>query len=128
MSRANFAYKLQAFYGFPTCGLANMCYTFLCFHTALEVNERNILNVFHKAKFADGDWEALAEQLINPFAVQNIKASHPESAALCMKDFISQWLQSDLIPSWEKLAIAVAYIKQYGEATAANVRYYAGIN
>ena len=120
-------WQLQAFYGFPTCGLANMCYTFLCFHTALELNERNIVNVLHEAMFVDGDWEALGLQLIHPSAIRNIRASHHGSAALCMMDTISQWLQSDLEPSWEKLAEAVVKVEGYGEATAAIVRHKAGI-
>ena len=85
---------------------------------------RNILNVLHEAMFADGDWEALGLQLIHYSAVRTIRANHHGSATLCMIDTISQWLRTDLEPSWEKLAVAVAKVE--GSA-AAIVRRNAGI-
>ena len=108
--------------------MANMCYTFLCFHTALVLNVKNVVDVLHEAEFADDDWELLGLQLsIQPSALQNIRASHHGSAALCMVDTIAQWSQSDFEASWEKLAEAVAKVGGYGEATAAIVRHKAGI-
>ena len=129
MSRANFACKqLQAFYGFPTCGLANMCYTFFCFHTALELNVRNIMNVLHEANFSDADWHPLGLQLIDNHAVlMTIGADNPGSVTFCMVDTIVQWLKTDLEASWEKLAEAVAKVRGYGEATANVVQHRAGI-
>ena len=105
-----------------------MCYTFLCFHTALELNVRNVVNVLHEAEFADGDWELLGLQLfIQDSALRKIRADHHGSAAHCMESTIAQWSQSDFEASWEKVAEAVAKVRGYGEATAAIVRHKAGI-
>ena len=93
----------------------------------MELNNRNILNVLHKAKFADGHWELLGEQLIKRPALLTIGASRHYQASLCMIDMISRWLQTDTEASWEKLAVAVAKVEEYGEATANVVRKKAGI-
>ena len=44
-----------------------------------------------------------------------------------MIDAISQWLQSDLKASWEKLAEAITKVGGYGEATVKAVQQKAGI-
>ena len=93
----------------------------------MELDERNILNVLHEAKFSDAHWELLSEQLIGGPALLNIRANHPGDPNLCMIDTISQWLMTDLEASWEKLAGAVAKVVEYGEATADIVRRIAGI-
>ena len=95
-------------------------------HTGLNLDTRNVLNVLHEAGFADADWELLAQQLIEHTALLNIKADCDKST-LRMTGTISQWLRTDLKPSWEKLAEAVAKIERYGEATAECVRLNAGI-
>ena len=38
---------------------------YVCFHTAMKLDEKNVLNLLHEAKFADGDWELLGQQLID---------------------------------------------------------------
>ena len=78
---------------------------------------RDVLNVLHAAGFSDGDWYQLGQQLIETADLKTIKANHHE-ASNCMIDTISQWLQSDLKASWEKLAEAVTKVGGYGEATA----------
>ena len=93
----------------------------------MELNDRNILNVLHDAEFADAHWELLGEQLIKHSALLNIRANRHGEVSLCMIDTISQWLRTDIEPSWEKLAKAVAKVEQYGEATADSVREKAGI-
>ena len=106
-----------------------MCYIFsICFHTGKkELNNRNILNVLHKAEFADAHWELLGEQLIKHSALLNIRENRHGQASLCMIDTIAQWLRTDTAKSWEKLAEAVAQVGEYGEATADTVRREAGI-
>ena len=91
-----------------------------------ELNERNVLNVLHAARFSDGDWYQLGQQLIETADLKRIKASDCEPSN-CMIDAISQWLQSDLKASWEKLAEAVTRVGGYGEATAKAVRQKAAI-
>lgn len=93
----------------------------------MDLNNRNILNVLHKAEFADGHWELLGEQLIKRPALLTIGANRYYQASLCMIDTISQWLRTDTERSWEKLAAAVAKVEEYGEATANVVRKKAGI-
>ena len=44
-----------------------------------------------------------------------------------MCDTISQWLRTNTEQSWEKLADAVAWTGEYGEATAASILQKAGI-
>ena len=91
-----------------------------------ELNVRNGLNVLHEAGFSDGDWYQLGQQLIEMASLKTIKANHHE-ASNCMIDTISQWLQTDLKASWEKLAEAVTKVGGYGEATAKAVQQKAGI-
>ena len=93
---------------------------------AKELDVKNIVNVLHEAKFADGDWAQLGLQLIDHFDSTTIRADH-DRASDCMIDTISQWLKSDTKASWEKLAEAVSKVGGYGEATAASVQEKAGI-
>ena len=106
-----------------------VCCTFsLFFHAAkMELNDRNILNVLHRAKFADAHWELLGMQLISYSALCNIRANRSGQANLCMIDTIAQWLKTDRAKSWEKLAEAVAKVEGYGEVTVDTVRREAGI-
>ena len=86
------------------------------------------MDILHEARFADGDWENLGQQLmIKHHALKTIKVNHPGQSSLCMSDTISQWLNNDLAASWEKLAKAVSKVEGYGEATAHTVRQKAGI-
>ena len=91
-----------------------------------ELDVRNVLNVLHEAGFSDGHWFQLGQQLIETTNLMTIKANHHE-ASDCMIDAISQWIQSDLKASWEKLAEAVTRVGGYGEATAKAVRQKAEI-
>ena len=84
------------------------------------------MNVLHEAKFSDGHWELLGQQLIQHSAIQTIRADYHHGAD-CMIETIAQWLRTDIGASWEKLAEAVARVEEYGEATAAIVRHKAGI-
>ena len=94
----------------------------------MELNERNILNVLHKADFSDADWDFLGQELkIKRANLSTIKANHFGQTENCMVDTITQWLRTDLEASWERLAEAVAELQQYGEATANKVREKAGI-
>ena len=100
----------------------------LFFVTAKDLSEKNILNVLHTAQIADADWERIGMQLIEGrAALRNIRANRQGEASLCMIDTISQWLRTDLNPSWEKLAEAVESVEDYGKATADVVRRNAGI-
>ena len=92
-----------------------------CFSLFPELKVKNVLNVLHEARFSDGHWFQLGQQLIETTNLMTIKANHHE-ASNCMIDAISQWLQSDLKASWEKLAEAVTRVGGYGEATAKAVR------
>ena len=77
------------------------------------------MNVLHKATFADADWEKIGQQLsIKHHVLKTIRADHPGQSSLCMSYTISQWLNNDLEPSWEKLAEAVSKVEGYGEAIA----------
>ena len=100
-----------------------MCAAFSLFP---GMNERNILNVLHEAGFSDGDWFQLGQQLIETANLKAIKANHHQVSD-CMIYTISQWLQSDVEKSWEKLAEAVTKVEGYGEATAKAVRQKGGI-
>ena len=103
-------------------------FSFFGFHTAkMELNDKNIVNVLHKADFADAHWELLGKQLIKRSPLVNIRANRLGDPSLCMIDTISQWLRTDAAKSWEKLADAVAKVEEYGEATADIVRQEAGI-
>ena len=93
----------------------------------MKLDVANILNVLHKAGFADAHWELLGQRLINISALLTIGTDRHYQASLCMIDTISQWLRTDTEASWEKLAGAVAKLQQYGEATANKVREKAGI-
>ena len=88
---------------------------------------KNIVNVFHEAKFADGDWPQLGLQLINLASLTVIDANYYGDSWHCMINTIYQWLKMDCEASWEKLAEAVAKVRGYGEATADIVRQNAGI-
>ena len=101
-------------------------FCYFCFHTATKLDERNVLNVLHEAKFSDGDWEQLGQQLINRASLTTIRADRHGDSSLCMSDTISQWLRTDTDASWEKLAEAVAKVEKYGKATAAIVLEKAG--
>ena len=92
---------------------------------AEELDVKNVVNVLHEAKFADGDWAQLGLQLIDHFDSTTIRADH-DRASDCMSHTISQWLKSDPKTSWEKLAEAVSKVGGYGEATANIVRQKAG--
>ena len=92
-----------------------------CLSLFPDLNVRNALNVLHQAGFSDGDWFQLGQQLIETANLRTIKANHHE-ASNCMIETISQWLQSDLKASWEKLAEAVTKVEGYGEATAKAVQ------
>ena len=111
--------------------LAIMCSTFPLFYTAaakMELNQKNILNVLHKADFSDADWELLGQELmIKQSILSNIRANRFGQASLCVMDTIAQWLRTDTAQSWEKLAGAVAQMQKYEEATADIVRQEAGI-
>ena len=93
----------------------------------MELNDRNVLNVLHKAEFADAHWELLGKQLIKRSALLNIRANRHGDSSLCIMDTITQWLRTDAAKSWEKLAEAIAKVEEYGEATADIVRQDAGI-
>ena len=96
-------------------------------HAGLELNVRNIVNVLHEAGFSDGHWEQLGQQLIEYGTLATIRANRHGDSHHCMSDTIFQWLKNDLEASWEKLAKAVAMVKEYGETTADRVRGKAGI-
>ena len=96
------------------------------FFLAKELNVKNVVNVLHEAKFADGDWAQLGLQLIDHFNSATISADHGK-ASDCMIHMIFQWLRTDTKVSWEKLAAAVTKVKGYGEATAASILQKAGI-
>jgi len=91
-----------------------------------ELNVRNALNVLHETGFSDGDWFQLGQQLMETSNLRTIEANY-HKVSDCMIHTISQWLQSDLKASWEKLAEAVTKVGGYGEATAKAVRQKAGI-
>ena len=97
-----------------------------CFFLFPELKVKNVLNVLHEAGFSDGHWFQLGQQLIETTSLMTIRANHHE-ASDCMIDTISQWLQSDLKASWEKLAEAVTRVGGYGEATAKAVQQKAEI-
>ena len=108
-----------------------ICSTFPLFHTAaakMELNQRNILNVLHKADFSDADWEFLGQELkIKQANLSTIKANRFGQANHCMVDTITQWLNTDTEASWERLAEAVATVQGYGEVNADTIRREAGI-
>ena len=83
---------------------------------------RNVVNVLHEAKFADGDWELLGLQLIKYTDLTTIKTDRHGKPGLCMMDMVSQWLKTDLEPSWDILAEAIEKVEGYGKATAKVVR------
>ena len=101
---------------------------FPLFPSAKELDEKNIVNVLHAAKFADGDWELLGLQLIKRTDhLTTIKADRDGKSNRCMMDMVSQWLKTELEPSWGKLAEAVEKVDGYGKATAKVIRQKAGI-
>ena len=91
-----------------------------------DLSVRSVLNVLHEAGFSDGDWFQLGQQLIETTNLKTIEANY-HKVSDCMIETISQWLQSDLKASWEKLAEAVTKVGGYGEATAKAVLQKAGI-
>ena len=93
----------------------------------MKLDIANILNVLHKAGFADAHWELLGQRLIKNSALLTIGADRNYRASLCMIDTISWWLRTDTEASWEKLAGVVAEVEEYGEAIANKVREKAGI-
>ena len=95
---------------------------FPLFPPAKELDVRNIVNVLHEAKFGDGDWELLGLQLIEYTDLTTIESKRRGKPGLCMMDMVSQWLKTDLQPSWDKLAEAVEKAEGYGKATAQIVR------
>ena len=86
-----------------------------------ELVVKNVLNVLHEAGFSDGDWYQLGQQLIEMADLKTIDANR-RKVSDCMADTISQWLQSDIEASWEKLAEAVSKVGGYGEVTAKAVQ------
>ena len=86
-----------------------------------ELVVRNVLNVLHEAGFSDGDWYQRGQQLIEMADLKTIDANR-HKVSDCMVDTISQWLQSDIEASWEKLAEAVSKVGGYGEVTAKAVQ------
>ena len=100
---------------------------FPLFPPAKELDVKNIVNVLHEAEFADGDWELLGLQLIKHTDLTTIEANRRGKASLCMMDMVSQWLKTELEPSWNKLAEAIKMVEGYGKATAKVVRQKAGI-
>ena len=100
---------------------------FPLFPLAKELDVKNIVNVLHEAEFADGDWELLGLQLIKHTDLTTIEANRRGKASLCMMDMVSQWLKTELEPSWNKLAAAIEKVEGYGKATAKVVRQKSGI-
>ena len=98
-----------------------------CFHKAIQLDERNVLNVLQGAKFSAGHWEQLGLQLIDCTSLTTIAANHRGNSTLCMSDTVSQWLRTDTEASWENLADAVTWVEGYGDATAASVLQKAGV-
>lgn len=96
-------------------------------HAGLELNLRNIVNVLHETGFSDGHWEQLGQQLIEYDTLATFRTNRHGDCSLCLSDTISRWLNNDLDKSWEKLAEAVARVKEYGQATADCVKQKAGI-
>ena len=88
---------------------------------------KNIVNVLRDAKFADGDWEQLGQQLIDHASLTTITANRHGNCCQCMSDTIFQWLAKDTEASWERLAESISKVGRYGEATAVIVREKAGI-
>ena len=103
-----------------------LSFFFAEFPQAKQLNVKNVVNVLHEAKFADGDWPKLGLQLIDHSALTTIKSDYGESS-LCMIETISRWLKTNSEASWEKLAKAVTKVGGYGEATANIVRQKTGI-
>ena len=88
---------------------------------------KNIVNILHEAEFADGHWELLGMQLIECRALTTIKSNRHGEASLCMMDTVSQWLNNEFEPSWQKLSEAVEKVEKYGKRTAKVVRQKAGV-
>ena len=106
--------------------MTSLATIFSLFPVAKELNVKNVVNVLHEAKFADGDWPKLGLQLIDHTALATIKSDYGESS-LCMIETISRWLKTDSEASWEKLAEAVLKVGRCGEATANIVQEKGGI-
>ena len=97
----------------------------MCFCFVSELNERNILNVLHKAKFSDEDWFKLGGMLVkNSANLRAIRSRHCD-AGNCMIDMVDRWLRSDLNASWESLAKALDNVVG-GEKAAGMARQNAG--
>ena len=66
--------------------LDQSCYDLLFLFAELlgkELDVKNIVNVLHEAKFADGDWAQIGLQLIEHFDSTAIRADH-DRAGFCM--------------------------------------------
>ena len=97
------------------------CVVYLCFVS----DEKNVLNVLHKAGVSDEDWYQLGCNLVTKTAdLRAIRASYCD-AGNCMIDMVDQWLRSDLNASWENLAKALDNVTGCKEA-AAKVRQNTG--
>ena len=111
----------------PLTSLAMICLFFPAESPlAKELNVKNIVNVLHEAKFADGDWAQLGLQLTDHFALTTIKADHSQTVH-CLIETVSQWLKTDREASWKKLAEAVTKVVGCGNATADIIQQKAGI-
>ena len=98
----------------------------MCFCFASELNERNILNVLHEAKFSDEDWFKLGGMLVkNSANLRAIRSRHCD-AGNCMIDMVDRWLRSDLNASWESLAKALDNVVG-GKEAAVMARQNAGV-
>ena len=100
-----------------TCIGQTIMLQFPLFPSAKELDVKNIVNVLHEAEFADGDWELLGLQLVKHTDLATIDANRHGKVSLCMIDMVSQWLKTELEPSWNKLAEAVEKVEGYGKAT-----------
>ena len=97
----------------------------MCFCFASELNERNILNVLHEAKFSDEDWFKLGGMLVkNNANLRAVRSRHCD-AGNCMIDMVDRWLRSDLNASWESLARALDNVVG-GEKAAGMARQNTG--
>ena len=90
-----------------------------------ELNEKNVLNVLHKAEFSDEDWYKLGCNLVTNNAELRAIRTHYCDAGDCMIDMVDQWLRSDLKASWDNLAKALDNVTGC-DGAAAKVRQNTG--
>ena len=90
-----------------------------------ELNEKNVLNVLHKAKFSDADWYKLGSKLVKNDADLRAIRAHYCDAGDCMIDMVAQWLRNDVKASWTILAEALDNVTGC-ETAAAEARQNAG--